>query len=258
MTPEELLKRIEDLEASLGYIPGGANFRLTSPQSNNPGHTHDASSISGLDAGDITTGTLPLARGGTNKSMTASNGAVVYSDADSLELSAVGSSGQVLTSGGAGAPTWSALGRVSAIKLDWANANLAGGQAETTLKTYTLPGGTLGTNDGLRIVFNYTGATDSILKFYWGGTAYITDTTVVTSPTTRTLVEIWNRNSASAQRLSSFGITLASTPAFVATTGADSGPSVNTASDVIIKITGETGGGGAMDLLGWTIEHIRA
>lgn len=50
---------------------------------------------------------VALADGGTNKSITASNGAVVYSDADSLELSAVGSSGQVLRSGGAGAPSWS-------------------------------------------------------------------------------------------------------------------------------------------------------
>lgn len=52
------------------------------------------------------TGVLPLANGGSNKNMTASNGAVVYSDADSFELSAIGTSGQVLTSAGAGAPTW--------------------------------------------------------------------------------------------------------------------------------------------------------
>lgn len=50
---------------------------------------------------------LALARGGTNKLMTATDGAVVYSDADSLELLAPGSSGQILRSGGAGAPSWS-------------------------------------------------------------------------------------------------------------------------------------------------------
>jgi hypothetical protein len=52
------------------------------------------------------TGILPLANGGTNKNMTASNGGILYSDADSFELSAIGTSGQALISGGAGAPTW--------------------------------------------------------------------------------------------------------------------------------------------------------
>lgn len=50
---------------------------------------------------------VAMANGGTNKVMVAANGAVVYSDADSLELSAVGSAGQVFQSNGAGAPTWS-------------------------------------------------------------------------------------------------------------------------------------------------------
>src|SRR3989344_4718146 len=52
------------------------------------------------------TGVLTLDKGGTNNNITASNGAIVYSDADSFELSAVGTSGQALVSGGAGAPTW--------------------------------------------------------------------------------------------------------------------------------------------------------
>jgi hypothetical protein len=49
---------------------------------------------------------LALSRGGTGKQITASAGALVYSDADSFELSAVGGAGQLLTSNGAGAPTW--------------------------------------------------------------------------------------------------------------------------------------------------------
>lgn len=49
---------------------------------------------------------LAMSRGGTNKNMTASGGAVAYSDADSLELSAVGTSGQLLKSNGSAAPTW--------------------------------------------------------------------------------------------------------------------------------------------------------
>jgi fibronectin-binding autotransporter adhesin len=53
------------------------------------------------------TGVLPLANGGTNKNLTASNGGIVYTDADSMEvLSASATSGNVLISGGAGAPSW--------------------------------------------------------------------------------------------------------------------------------------------------------
>lgn len=51
---------------------------------------------------------LALTRGGTNKAITASAGAIVYSDSDSFELSAVGTSGQCLQSGGTGTPTWGA------------------------------------------------------------------------------------------------------------------------------------------------------
>jgi hypothetical protein len=49
---------------------------------------------------------VAMANGGTNKVMVASNGAVAYSDVDSLELSAVGSAGQLFQSAGAAAPVW--------------------------------------------------------------------------------------------------------------------------------------------------------
>jgi len=73
-------------------------------------------SLNGLvvtaNTGVITTGTwnaslIGLAYGGTNKNMTAVNGGVVWTDADSMEVSAAGSSGQILQSNGAAAPTWS-------------------------------------------------------------------------------------------------------------------------------------------------------
>lgn len=51
-------------------------------------------------------GQLSLAHGGTNKNLTASNGAVVWCDADSFELTAIGAVGQILKSNGAAAPTW--------------------------------------------------------------------------------------------------------------------------------------------------------
>ncbi len=58
---------------------------------------------------DISTGQLPLARGGTNRSMTADAGAIAYSDSDSMEFTAAGTTGQYLKSNGTGTPTWSAV-----------------------------------------------------------------------------------------------------------------------------------------------------
>lgn len=62
--------------------------------------------VSDAGGGVSSASLLSMALGGTGKSLTAANGAIVYSDADSFELSAVGTSGQILISGGAGAPTW--------------------------------------------------------------------------------------------------------------------------------------------------------
>ena len=51
-------------------------------------------------------GILPLANGGSNKNMTAINGGIVFTDADSQEVSAAGTSGQILESAGAATPVW--------------------------------------------------------------------------------------------------------------------------------------------------------
>jgi hypothetical protein len=50
----------------------------------NPGHTHTGSSISSLDAGDITTGTLPVLRGGTGVTTSTGTGNVVLSASPSF------------------------------------------------------------------------------------------------------------------------------------------------------------------------------
>lgn len=49
---------------------------------------------------------IPLSDGGTSASLTAVNGGVVYSTASAMAITAAGTAGQVLTSNGAGAPTW--------------------------------------------------------------------------------------------------------------------------------------------------------
>lgn len=53
------------------------------------------------------TGVLPLANGGTNKNATAVNGGLVWSDADSFEITAAGTASQWVLSGGTATPTMS-------------------------------------------------------------------------------------------------------------------------------------------------------
>lgn len=63
------------------------------------------STSANVPASDLS-GQVALANGGTNKNMTAVNGGVVYTDADSQEVTAAGISGQVLESNGAAAPSF--------------------------------------------------------------------------------------------------------------------------------------------------------
>ena len=68
----------------------------------------DLTSAHSLSLTSGVSGVLPLANGGTNKSLTADAGGIFYSDGDSFEILADGASGSFLTSGGTGAPTWTA------------------------------------------------------------------------------------------------------------------------------------------------------
>jgi hypothetical protein len=52
------------------------------------------------------TGTLPIANGGTNNTATPTAGAVAYGTGTAYGFTAAGTAGQVLTSAGAGVPTW--------------------------------------------------------------------------------------------------------------------------------------------------------
>lgn len=87
---------------------GGAIVEQSALTASAPMRTN-ASGLPTTGSTSLTTevsGVLPLANGGSNKNMTASAGSLVYSDADSFEFSAVGTVGQALVSGGAGAPTF--------------------------------------------------------------------------------------------------------------------------------------------------------
>ena len=67
----------------------------------------------------LTTGTLPIASGGTNATATPTAGGSIYGTGTAYAVTAAGTAGQVLTSNGASAPTWSTV-------------SSAGGATETT------------------------------------------------------------------------------------------------------------------------------
>lgn len=94
------------------FIAGGsqaANLVLASPNGSAGTPTFRTivnGDITSVDAGKITTGTLPIARGGTNSVAAPTNGAVAYGTGTAFAFTAAGTSGQLLQSNGAAAPTW--------------------------------------------------------------------------------------------------------------------------------------------------------
>lgn len=83
-----------------GFQTGSAGAANTLARSD---HKHPAVDLSDDDQVD---NLLGLNNGGTAKSIVAAAGAIIWSGADGLYVGPVGLSGQVLVSGGAGAPTW--------------------------------------------------------------------------------------------------------------------------------------------------------
>jgi hypothetical protein len=90
-----------------------------------------------------------LAYGGTGSALTAAAGAVPYSTSSGLALNSPGTSGQILASGGTGAPTWVAASSITAgaATLATTATNIAGGsagqliiQSDTSLSTFITAG----------------------------------------------------------------------------------------------------------------------
>lgn len=68
-------------------------------------------------------GTLPIANGGTNSTATPTAGGVPYGTGSAFAFTSAGTSGQVLTSAGSGAPTWSTPSTPPAISNDTSTAS---------------------------------------------------------------------------------------------------------------------------------------
>ena len=69
-------------------------------------------------------GTLPIARGGTNGAATPTAGAVPYGTGTAYAFTSAGTSGQVLTSAGAGAPTWSSVSGIAVTSINFGTTGL--------------------------------------------------------------------------------------------------------------------------------------
>jgi hypothetical protein len=106
------LSRLADVATGNALISGGV---ATAPSWGKIGLTTHVS------------GTLPISNGGTNGTATATAGAIAYGTGSAYAFTAAGTSGQVLTSAGAGTPTWATptTGTVTAVSVVSANG-LAG------------------------------------------------------------------------------------------------------------------------------------
>jgi hypothetical protein len=109
-----------------GFQTGSAGAANTLARSD---HKHPAVDLSADDQVD---NLLGLGNGGTARSLTPAAGAMVWSGADGLYIGPVGLAGQVLVSGGTGAPTWGSALIVSDQSANVVYAGPAAGAAAPT------------------------------------------------------------------------------------------------------------------------------
>jgi len=95
-----LAANLSNATPQLGNNTGSAGV---STEISRADHVHPAVNLSDIAQID---GILPLDHGGTARSLVPDAGAIVWCGADGLYVGPVGTAGQVLISGGTGAPTW--------------------------------------------------------------------------------------------------------------------------------------------------------
>jgi hypothetical protein len=141
-------------------------------------------------SGTITlAGTLAIANGGTNSTATPTAGAIPYGTGTALDYSSAGTSGQVLTSGGSGAPTWTTVtgtGSVTSVNVSGGSTGLTySGGPITGSGTITMAG-TLAVANGGTGVTTSTGSGNLVLS----ASPTLTGTTtvpIITSPSATAL-----------------------------------------------------------------------
>lgn len=131
---------------------------------------------------------LALSRGGTNKNLTPVAGGILYTDADSAEVSSAGTAGQAVLSGGTGSPTFTTgtLSLASNFAVSGANAiTLTGTSGGSSV---TIP--TSGT-----LITNTASANQTITSTQTTGTVFsIADSTALTGAITGQSISLTGSN----------------------------------------------------------------
>jgi hypothetical protein len=108
------------------------------------------------------TQTIPVANGGTGAGITPVNGGVVYTNASAMAVSAAGSTGQILRSSGAGAPTWSTTTYPASVGV---NNLLFGSSANVVGEITTANSSILATNGSGVPSWNSVASTKTLLGY---------------------------------------------------------------------------------------------
>jgi hypothetical protein len=146
-------------------------------------------------SGTITfAGTLATANGGTGGTATPTAGTIPYGTGTALAYSAAGTSGQVLTSGGAGAPTWTTVtgtGTVTSIDVSGGTTGLTySGGPITASGTITMAGTLAVANGGTGITSFGTGVATALGQNVSGSGSIVLGTSpTVNNPTVTNYVE---------------------------------------------------------------------
>ena len=146
-------------------------------------------------SGTITiAGTLATANGGTGGTATPTAGTIPYGTGTALAYSATGTSGQVLTSGGAGAPTWTTVtgtGTVTSVYVSGGTTGLTySGGPITASGTITMAGTLAVANGGTGITSFGTGVATALGQNVLGSGSIVLGTSpTVNNPTVTNYVE---------------------------------------------------------------------
>jgi hypothetical protein len=157
-------------------------------------HRHPAVNLADQTQVD---GILPIDQGGTGRSLTMQPGAVVWSGADGLYIGPQGTLGQVLVSGGSGAPTWGSTLIVAPVPANTVFAGpVSGGNADPVFRAMVnadLP------NSGVVANTYGSGALVPVLVVNAKG--------VVTSASSTAVTPAWSNVTGTPTTIAGYGIT---------------------------------------------------